>query len=95
MSANQLTSNMIRTALRLAMQDLRRRVNDAIVDGMRPSQMAMPNWLQGQTSMIRVFFGSDVLLPQDLRDEIYSACIEANWLMSGKYPEKQPCAWPN
>jgi hypothetical protein len=95
MSANHLTPDLIRGALRRAMCHLRMCVNEAALNGMWAPEMSMPNWCQGQISMIWVFFCSDTLLPQDLRDDIYRTYTEANWLMSGKYPEKQPCAWPN
>lgn len=95
MSANRITPDLIRLHLRSAMRDLRQRVNDAAVFGGRPASMSVPNWKQGQISMLWLLFGGDPLLPQDLTDELYAAHTEADWLMSGCYPEHQPCAWPN
>lgn len=95
MSARDDRMIMLKVLIQDALNRVRTSVNSAVLHGNGASNSPSANWSQGQISALWLLYADDPDVPQDIADNLRAARVEAQWLMSGQYPEKQPCAWPN
>lgn len=95
MSARDDQMIMLRIMIRDSLARIRRNVNVARLNNKSLFSETMTSWARGQISTLIMLYSSDPTVPRDIADQLYAARVEVDWLLSGKYPEAQPCAWPS